>query len=231
MSQAFFKALNRPLAIEPLYGEVIAFCCILGLANLHLYTPIDVRSLVFFSLPVINGEWWLIFTHAFVHVSPYHLLLDAGAFLCLYFQLTGLSRTWRLALVCAGIMGSLVGALAMPFGAGSAGLCGLSGAAHGLITFIALQYLVTETSTRLRWLGGSCLFLVLLKSSYEAYTCAPALDWLHLGSIGRPLVWCHTGGLLAGAVMFVLWYCLKHRNKSSSSSSSSSSSIEAAANI
>ncbi|MDD2461398.1 MAG: rhomboid family intramembrane serine protease [Kiritimatiellia bacterium] len=82
-------------------------------------------------------RWWRLLTASFVHVSAYHLALDAGAFLLLYHTLHEPSRPGRLLAVAACAAGSLAASLLTLAPDGS--LCGLSGVGHGLLAVSALS--------------------------------------------------------------------------------------------
>jgi hypothetical protein len=59
------------------------------LLNLRLFSGTCPVEWIFLPARVASGEWWRVVTHPFVHVSWYHLLLDASAFI-LY---QGLAKT------------------------------------------------------------------------------------------------------------------------------------------
>src|SRR5204863_8756069 len=88
------RGATRPTVPElrsSLKLELIAFALILIIANAPLLGGSWRGQVVFFPGAVGSGEWWRVFTHPFVHVSWYHLLLDGAAFLMLYAELGG----WR----------------------------------------------------------------------------------------------------------------------------------------
>ena len=138
-----------------------------------------------------GGAWWSWLTHPFVHVSWYHAVLDAGAFLLLY---AALPRSTRVATALASAAGSTGAALLAPGGLAQ-GFCGLSGAGHGLMVATALL-LLREPDAATRKLGWAALVLVLGKCVLEAVTGTVVLaDW-HLGDVGTPVAVCHLGGAL-----------------------------------
>jgi rhomboid family GlyGly-CTERM serine protease len=158
----------------------------------------------FFPDRVAAGEWWRILTHPFAHISLYHLAIDASAFILLY---QGLSeRSWgrRLfyGIFCA--LGSLAVAMLSPAMA-AGGLCGLSGAAHGLMAIGALEIIGSETTDRtLRNMGIFTFWLVVGKSIIETVTGKVIFAFLHLGNVGTPLTLCHAGGVLAGIAAYLI---------------------------
>ena len=109
------------------------------LVNLPLWMGGSAAGLFAF-LPglVAQGEWWRVFTHLFAHISFYHLLLDAGAFLMLYHGLRDVVPVGGRLGLCAG---AAIGSLALASLSPSfvlQGLCGLSGTAHGLMAVSGL---------------------------------------------------------------------------------------------
>jgi rhomboid family GlyGly-CTERM serine protease len=164
-------------------------------ASLPLLLGGSVEPLVFFPRLVAAGEWWRVLTHPFAHVSLYHLALDAGAFLLLYSGLQARAAE-RLALTACSAAGSLLAAFLAP-GFAERGLCGLSGAAHGLMAVSALELMARPESRRA---GLAALLLVAGKSLLEAATGSVLFAGLHLGYIGAPIAVCHLGGVLGGSV-------------------------------
>lgn len=151
-------------------------------------------GLVFRPDAVAAGQWWRVLLHPLVHVSAYHFLLDAGAFLLLYRQLEARSPAVRalLALFCAG--GSLLASILFAPAVFERGLCGLSGAAHGLMAVTGL-----ELAARSDRAGGwVCLALLIGKVVIEAATGSVFFAEWHLGSVGAPIAVCHVGGVAAG---------------------------------
>jgi len=154
---------------------------------------------------VAAGEWWRLFTHPFVHVTWYHLLLDAGAFLLLYEGLKQSVWLRRLAYV----VGSGIGALGACWVASpdfaQTGFCGLSGIAHGLMVIAGLELLLDPNANRgQRRAGWLTLGLVVVKAGWEVTTGRVAFEWLHFGLMGTPLAASHAGGVLGGILAFVL---------------------------
>src|SRR6185503_1001454 len=110
--------------------ELSALGAIIVLLNLPLLHGACAVELIFLPERVAAGEWWRVFTHAFVHVSWYHLLLDSTAFLILYQGLAGRSAFGRMGCVLACGTGSLLVSLWSAPIIQTQGLCGLSGIAH-----------------------------------------------------------------------------------------------------
>ena len=178
--------------------------CLLALFNVHLIAGPGVAPLHFHPEPVLQGEWWRIFTHPFVHVTPYHLLVDAIGFFVVCATLQE-RRVIRRLLYCAGsALGSLVLALLFAAGIDSVGLCGLSGVAHGLMAVAGLEMISQggkdRTVVRVGWIT---LLAVVAKGLYEAATGTVPLAGLHLGSVGTPLAACHLGGVVGGSLVYL----------------------------
>jgi rhomboid family GlyGly-CTERM serine protease len=157
-----------------------------------------------FSLEAVhNGQWWRLFSHPFVHVSWYHLLLDGAAFLTLYQSLLDPSWLRRVSFVAASAAGSLVTSWAATDL--SAGLCGLSGVAHGLMAVSAIELVANFPSgSSERRVGWISLGLVLAKAGCEALTGQMFLGFLHFGLLGTPVAVSHAGGVLGGLAAWLL---------------------------
>ena len=151
--------------------EVLIFALLLVLLNLALFTDRSTAALAFRADAVAAGEWWRLLTHPFVHVSWYHLFLDGAAFLSLYANLLAEKRWRRLVFAAASAAGSLLAALwASPLIADH-GLCGLSGAAHGLMAVSALELLADPQASRnIRAVALASFVAVTAKSIFELVT-------------------------------------------------------------
>lgn len=184
--------------------EIWGFLAVIALANLSLLRGKVCEPLVFFPARVAAGEWWRVLSFPLVHVSGYHLLLDAGAFLFLYHGLLETSLRRRLLYTAACAAGSLAASLiSAPL---TGGLCGLSGITHGLMAISALEIMRSEDRT-LRNAGIICFLVVVSKSMVEAFTGHIAFGFLHFGSIGNAVAVCHAGGVLGGLIIF---HCLEN---------------------
>ncbi len=194
-------ALCREGRSAPLGADLPILAALIALAALPLLAGRVPLGLVYLPSLVAEGEWWRILTHAFAHVSLYHLALDAGAFLMLYRQLRPLGMARRIAVVAASALFSLAAAHMVP-GVYERGLCGLSGAAHGLMAALGLDMAVHGTG-RERSAGLTSLALVAGKSLIEAATGSAFFSDLHFGRIGNPIAICHLGGVLGGAAVWI----------------------------
>src|SRR5262249_29646850 len=140
-----------------LHPELTVLALLVVVFNLPLLTGDVAYSFAFSPGAVLAGEWWRIFTHPFVHVSPYHLLLDATAFFIAYAELR--ERRWfeRLGFVAASGAASLLAAWYGSPLVATHGLCGLSGIAHGLSVLVGLE-MISRYSDRLVQLTGLICF-------------------------------------------------------------------------
>ncbi len=190
-------------------GELPVFVSLLALFNLHLFSSLGMAPLHFHPELVLQGEWWRLITHPFVHVSAYHLVLDASAFLVLYATLQQRSAPRRLAYCAGSAAGSLALALLLSPAVNSIGLCGLSGIAHGLMAITGLEIIaqaraankVDSMMVRVGWLT---LLSVTAKGLYEAVTGHCLFASSHLASIGTPIAACHLGGVIGGCLVYWL---------------------------
>ncbi|HEV7403323.1 MAG TPA: rhombosortase [Chthoniobacteraceae bacterium] len=182
-------------------AELLGLTVVLVLLNLPLFLGGSTSALAFRADAVAAGEWWRVFTHPFVHVSWYHLLLDGAAFLALYANLLAPTRGRRLAATAVCAAGSLLVALCVSPLIGRLGLCGLSGAGHGLLAFSALEVLAMPGADRAtRRFALASLAGVGIKAIYELVTGQSFFPGLQFGLLGTPIVACHAGGVLGGLV-------------------------------
>lgn len=141
-----------------------------------------------------------IIAHPFVHVSWYHLVVDAGTFALLVYSLQEARTCKKLIFIFAAIIGSAL------LSTGDVhikafGLCGLSGAAHGLSAICALEYMREATT---RKMGIITLFLILAKTVCEVWSGKMFFQFLHFGDIGNPIPFSHAGGVLGGIISYVI---------------------------
>jgi rhomboid family GlyGly-CTERM serine protease len=180
--------------------DVYILAALLIAANTHLITGSFDTSFIFFPSSVMAGEWWRLITYPFVHVTWYHLLLDAGAFFILYRDISDNSFFERIfyVIICGSF--SLAAALISSPVIDTIGLTGLSGIAHGLMAVSALQMLWSKNDFR----TGLILFIIVVaKSIYETATGDVLFSFMHLGLCGLPIAACHAGGVLGG----IFSYC------------------------
>ena len=191
-------------AAASLRVELCALAAILLLINLPLLHGACAADMIFLPRLVAEGEWWRVFTHPFVHVSWYHLLLDATAFLLLYHEME--KKRWfeRIGYLLACGAGSLlVSCWAAPL-VRTHGLCGLSGIAHGLMTLSALEMVKASKDKTLQRAGLFAFVVTVTKCIIEAATGHVMLEGLHFGMLGSPIAVCHAGGVLGGLGAWVI---------------------------
>ncbi len=190
--------------------ELILFALAVAVLNFPLLSGRVMESMIFLSDSVKAGQWWRLLAHPFVHLSWYHLLLDAGAFLLLYGGLQEPSRFGRLVVVVASAAGSLGLSLLISPVIQTRGLCGLSGIAHGLMAFSGLEGLSSPTSDRTSRITGLLSFgIVSIKSLLEVFQGHVFFEFLHFGLMGVPVPACHAGGVLFGTGAFIALNALK----------------------
>jgi rhomboid family GlyGly-CTERM serine protease len=135
--------VNAPVSSR--LWEIIGFGVLVAVFSGSVLFGSPSGTMMFRSDAVAAGEWWRLLTHPFVHVTWYHLLLDASAFFLLYHGLLERKISRRLLFVVAGAVGSLgLSWLAAP-AITTQGLCGLSGIAHGLMAVSAVEMMRTNT--------------------------------------------------------------------------------------
>lgn len=185
-----------------MHPEIPVFIALLVALNLHVLPGLHVEPQVFFHDLVLDGEWWRIFSHAFVHRSWYHILLDGVAFLIIYSSLDA-PPAKRLLYFAGSLLGSLGLAVLLDPRIYDLGLAGLSGSAHGLMAVAGLE-LVSQREPLLRRLGWISVALVSGKGLIELITGEVLLEFLQLGLTGTPIAVCHLGGVLGGVATFAL---------------------------
>ena len=183
---------------------LMGFVLIIALCNLHLLIGTDPTALIFDKGRVADGHWWRLFTHPFVHVSWYHLLLDSAAMILLWRELRLPSKlhSATAAICCAAA--SLLFPLLASDQIAAHGLCGFSGTAHGIAVLLGLNWVA---ASRVRFcrnrlllfaLGTLLALSVTAKSLMEFVTGTVFLSQMHGGELGIPIVASHLGGVLGG---------------------------------
>ena len=188
------------------HWETWTWVAILALVNWPLIHGQARAGLIFVPDHVLAGQWWRIMTFPLVHLSWYHLLLDAGGFLVVSRGLEEKRISIRLLYMAAGTAGSLLLALALEPSVRVRGLCGLSGIAHGLMAVSALEMLRHRGS---RGWGWFLLILVSLKSALEACCGHVLFEFMHMGLCGRPVAACHAGGVIGAILAYGLVHGLR----------------------
>ena len=192
------------------WGVMLGWIGLLPVCNLHLLIQTQPSVLIFSAEKVMQGEWWRLFTHPLVHVSWYHLCMDALLTTLLWLEWRVSFRGEKLiGLICCWLGSFLVAAACSPL-VSQFGYCGLSGLAHGLMLLVArgwLQRSGAQQSTVARLtlaaLSLSCLTGLLAKVAVEMHTGAVLLASLHPGDISIPIVEAHFGGVAGAAVYWL----------------------------
>ena len=175
------------------YWQTAAWVLMLAVINWPLIHGEVRTSLLFLPAAVKAGQWWRMASFPLIHLSWYHLLLDAGGFLLVYHSLEERRVLLRLMYVAGAGAGSLLLTLALEPEISHRGLAGLSGVAHGLMAVSALEML--RQPDQRRW-GVFCFVLVAGKSIYELYTGQVVFAFMHMGLCGHPLAASHAGGVI-----------------------------------
>jgi rhomboid family GlyGly-CTERM serine protease len=194
--------------------ELLIFLALLLVINSPLIFAHGCQSLMFQADAVRNGQWWRLFTHPFVHVTWYHLLLDGTAFLTLYSSLLDASILRRLTYVCAAAVGSLLLSWAAAPSVATNGLCGLSGIAHGLMAVSALEMVAgNPAGSADRRVGSISFILVISKSAFEALTGRMFFAFLDFGLLGDPVAVSHAGGIIGSLLAMLLLGFWHHKKR------------------
>ncbi len=190
-------ALHRVVLLRR--PELMLFVALLTLFNVPVLAGSCFHSMAFLPQAVESGQWWRLFTHPFVHVTWYHLLLDGAAFLMLYHSLIEASVVRRLVYVFAAGAGSLLVSWASAPGISTGGLCGLSGIAHGLMAVSALELVAGQAPGSTEWRIGQVSFMLVVgKAALEALSGRMLFTFLHFGLMGDPVAVSHAGGVVGG---------------------------------
>jgi rhomboid family GlyGly-CTERM serine protease len=193
------EALREFLGRRP---EIVFFAALIGIFNAPIIFGKVWQTMVFQPQAVARGQWWRLFTHPFVHITWYHLLLDGTAFLSLYCSLIEKKIFRRLAYAIAAGAESLVASCVASSATVTHGLCGLSGIAHGLMAVSAVEMLGgAKAERRIGWIS---LILVVGKAVFEAATGRMFFGFLGFGLLGEPVAVSHAGGILGALIAMLL---------------------------
>lgn len=179
--------------------ELMVLIAAMVALNLPMLFGQSNHGFIFLIDCVLEGQWYRFFTAPFVHVSIYHLLIDGLAFVMLYASLpyaTMRQRLGSLLGIHAAVMLGVAG-----FGAADLGYCGLSGIDHGLMVVWCLEMMRSGEKT-VRYAGLVGLVITAGKSLYEVASGQMAFEFLHLGSIGTPIVCSHLAGVIGGIAVY-----------------------------
>ena len=185
--------------------EITIFAVVIIILNIPILAGTYAQSMVLLPEKILVGQWWRILTHPFVHLSWYHLLIDAGAFFLLYAQIEEKRFARRFVYMIGSLVGSMfAAAIAMP-ALTSVGYCGLSGIAHGLMAVSSIEMIIGAKGDKARRNAGLISFgLLTVKSIYEAVTGNFFLGFLHPDLLGTPVLLSHMGGMLGGCAAYAI---------------------------
>ncbi len=180
-----------------------AFIFMVILCNGHLVLGQNPSWFLFRPEEFIQGQWWRIFTHPFSHVSFYHLTIDLTATCLLLSQIRASSTVNRHLLFSVCSLASLLAVVLFSPHLPVSGYCGLSGTAHGLMSFLGMQWVHNSLKGKdrqplLLLSGGAFLASSAGKSIFEVISGQVLFSGLHLGQLGIPLVHAHLGGAIGG---------------------------------
>lgn len=175
------------------------FALVIAAVNWPLLAGRVQVNLMFLPDAIQTGQWWRSLTFPLVHLSWYHLLLDAGGFLLVYQGLEEKHLSIKGAYIVGAGVGSLWLSLATSPSIDLRGLCGLSGIAHGLMAVSALEML--QHSDQRAW-GWRLLATVVIKSTYELWSGKVLFDFLHMGLCGHPIAASHAGGVVGAILVY-----------------------------
>ena len=184
--------------------ELATFAVVLLVLNWTLFEGTSNTRLMFMLEATAQGAWWRLFTHPFIHVTWWHLLLDGAAFLLLYRDLQEQPWAQRILLCIGSAIGSLLVCLYADPLLSTRGLCGISGVAHGLMVISALN-LMQQKHDKFLFRMGLCSFtLVTAKCLIEALTGKMFFTFLYFGMVGDPVAVTHAGGVLGAIITWLL---------------------------
>ncbi len=198
------KKKNTGFKIFDISPDIWFFILAIIFANSHIITGNFRKNLVFLPGPALSGEWIRFFTHPFIHITWYHLVLDAGAFFLLYTGLKEAKITIRLFYVI--VCGTFSLGFAMFFSPmiKNLGLCGLSGIAHGLMAISCLEMIQSGEKA-----GIVSLLGLIFKGIYEFITGNLLFAFLQFGMCGSPIAPSHTGGIIGGIFVWLVIACFR----------------------
>ena len=192
--------------------SVLSFMFLLLICNIHLFRGDSPSLLIFDQVRVADGEWWRIITHPLVHVSWYHLILDALVVMIVWSELQMQSLRGQVVTVALCVGGSLLASLWFSPYIALVGFCGLSGLAHGLTFLLGLIWAKQSTFCSLsnratvvkRCIAIALLVLTFGKSVYEVSIGRVIFGSMHFGELGIPIVHSHLGGVIGGLLAFMI---------------------------
>lgn len=191
--------------------DVFFLTGILALLNIHLISGAFPYHLIASTQAIDNFKALNLLLYPFIHLSWYHLILDAFAFISLYQALDNYSSLKRIATFLLCSFFSLLFSKYFSADFLAYGLCGLSGIAHGFMVLYGCE--IAETTDKK--LGAFIVLGVFLKSIVETLTGSAVFAFLHLNQVGTPISMAHLGGAFGGLMAFMIFktaYLCKETN-------------------
>lgn len=149
-----------------------------------------------------NGEFWRFFTHAFAHLSLYHMLTDLFIFFILFYEITDLpNNNFYSVMIFSLTCSSFIAWLSMPLHHVDS-FAGISGINYGLITYFCLfnlKYLNTNKKELFLW--TSVLILIIAKPILDLIFPFHSISNFHIGYVGTIISESHSGGILAALII------------------------------
>jgi rhomboid family GlyGly-CTERM serine protease len=200
--------LNIKYLAKYLYSklDIIFFIIILILLNSQLFQNKFNTSFLFYPSKIIQGQLWRLLTHPFVHVSFYHLVLDAGAFFLLYMSLEGRNIFKKILFILFCLSGSIISVLLFSQQINTYGYCGLSGIGHGLMLIVTFEMIKNKKNPTFNIIN---LILLILKIIYEGVTRKIFFEFMYMNMCGHPFAMAHIGGVAGGIVAYLLINIIK----------------------
>jgi rhomboid family GlyGly-CTERM serine protease len=178
---------------------------ILLVINFPLFYGANTDRLALYPALVQQGQWWLIFTSQFAHITWYHLLLDGVPFFLVYGTLDEKSLFRRLLYVFFAGIGSILAASLFSKDIAEYGLRGLSGITYGIMAVSSLEMITGKGHDRTRKIvGASVLLLLLGLIIYELLTGKFPFEFLLFNMVGKPILICHAGGIIGAIASFLI---------------------------
>jgi rhomboid family GlyGly-CTERM serine protease len=184
--------------------ELWIYMAMLVAANMGLLWGSVATAWYYYPERMLSGQWYRVLTHAFVHVSWYHLLLDGSAFLMLYAMLRQPNTMKRTLYVLGANLGCVVGVTLVLPAQGSLGYAGLSGIAHGLMAVWALENMVETQDKTCHRVGWITLAIVVGKALIEAIHGSAVFAFMHGNLMGQPIGISHLSGILGAGLAYGL---------------------------
>lgn len=193
----------KQTAIKPKW-DLILYLILLACANWGLFQNQIATHWYFYPDRVLAGQWYRVWTHAFVHVSWYHLLLDGSAFISLLVMLRQTNVCKRFLYVLGANLGCVLGVcLVLPV-SNSRGYAGLSGIAHGLMAVWALECICETKDRTIRHIGWITLSIVTIKALIEASFDQVVFAFMHGSLMGHPVGISHISGIVGAVSAYAL---------------------------